>query len=113
MSCSFAVQAALIRRSIEGGAYYVSSSLLSTATWIRSLGRAPAQALHHRMETRNALAGRGRLARMRGWGGEVEYVRHAARFVGEREGGKEVEVEVGWTTAPERLGDGVPRWLDE
>ncbi|KDE05283.1 hypothetical protein MVLG_04315 [Microbotryum lychnidis-dioicae p1A1 Lamole] len=80
---AFGIQAALYHRSQTGGAYYVENSLLSTATWIRSLGRAPLESFANIPETFEELDRRGRIGRARGFEGkEVEFVRHSPRVVG-------------------------------
>lgn len=83
----------------------MENSLLGTATWLRSLGRAPSSAFSLSLETREELKARGGIEELvRGFGGgKLEYVKHAARF----EGG-----EVGWRSAPKGYHDVEPAWLE-
>ncbi|KPV77957.1 uncharacterized protein RHOBADRAFT_32544 [Rhodotorula graminis WP1] len=105
---AFGILAALYHRSTSGGAHLVTTTLLDTATWLRSLGRTDAststEPFSVHLETQEELRARGGTARLRGWEGkEVEYVEHAARFEG--------DVEVGWRTAPQAYADGAAEWL--
>lgn len=82
----------------------MENSLLATATWLRSLGRAPSSSFDHKMETREELSARGGLERFEGFGGaELESVKHAAHFAG---------AEVDCKSAPQGYDDAEPRWLD-
>ncbi|ORY77253.1 CoA-transferase family III domain-containing protein [Leucosporidium creatinivorum] len=101
---AFGIQAALHRRATEGGAFKVENSLLGTATWLRSFGRAPSSAFSHPLETKEELQARGGIEELVGFsGGRLESVRHAARFEG---------AEVGWRSAPRGYNDVAPAWLE-
>lgn len=82
---SFGIMAALFHRAKTGGSYLVTNNLLSTAHFIRSLGRrAPSDAFGRpdiKIETAEDLRARGRMSTCPGFGGKtVEFVRHAAEF---------------------------------
>lgn len=101
---SFGIEAALLRRASEGGAFKVETSLLSTATWLRSLGRKPSSSFELQLETNVELKERDGMGQLRGFGGgELEFVQHAAKFDG---------AEVGWRSAPEGLSSNTPTWKD-
>ena len=102
---SFGILAALYHRSTSGGAFLVTTTLLDTATWLRSLGRTnpSIEPFSNALDTQKELRARGGTARLSGWEGEeVEYVKHAARFEG--------DVEAGWTTAPRGYADSAAEW---
>lgn len=100
---SFGIQAALYKHATAGGSYLVSNSLLSTATWLRSFGRAEPSAFARTLETLDDVRSRGGMEKMRGFGGgEVESVKYAAEFVG---------AEVGWKFAAEGMDADCAEWL--
>ena len=82
----------------------MSNSLLDTATFLRSLGRATDPAAFARpLETRAELTARGGMETMLGFGGEeLCAVRHAAKFA---------NAEVGGRGAPSGYTDSEARWL--
>ncbi|KAL8290413.1 hypothetical protein RQP46_002671 [Phenoliferia psychrophenolica] len=102
---AFGIQAALYHRTITGGSYTVTNSLLDTATFLRSFGRADdvKAAFGRALETHKELEGRGGIEVMRGFEGkELKAVRHAARFE---------DAQVGGSGAPHGYADGVAEWL--
>ncbi|SCV73923.1 BQ2448_6353 [Microbotryum intermedium] len=102
---AFGIQAALYHRSLSGGAYYVESSLLSTSTWIRGLGRAPLKSFANIPESFEDLDHRGRIGRAVGFEGkEVESVRHSPRWEGELEFREE--------GGPRDYDDDEAKWVD-
>ncbi|KAK4704105.1 hypothetical protein P7C70_g2109, partial [Phenoliferia sp. Uapishka_3] len=102
---AFGIQAALYHRSLTGGSFVVSNSLLDTATFLRTFGRATPITFERGLETRNELRMRGGMNKISGFEGkEVEYLRHAARF--EEMG----EKDVGLRSAPGGYCDGKADW---
>lgn len=100
--------AALYHRATTGGSFLLTNTLLSTAHFIRSLGRRPPSAALGRpgikIETAGDLRARGQMATCPGFDEKtVEYVRHAAKFEG--------NVEFGWERAPAGLGADKAEWL--
>ena len=102
---SSGILSALARRHTEGGSHLITTSLLDTATLLRSLGSKPYPSSSPPLETADELRARGRLGTCVGEGRkQVEYVKHAAVF-------ERGEVQVGWEKAPERMGADEAEWL--
>lgn len=103
---SFGILTALLRRAHTGGFYTVNNSLLGTANFLRSLGRAPPSAFARVLETREQLEARGGVQVFdEGFEGKrLESVRHAARFG--------AGAQVGWEWASRGYGDVEAAWLE-
>lgn len=89
---AFGIQAALIRRSLEGGSWHVQVSLAQTAQWLREMGRVPdgfSVPVPGHGEVQDLIE-----ETASGFG-VLGAVRHAARFSGLRAGWSRPSVPVG------------------